>query len=472
MTRYHILVRRRILLASFLTLAALSSACSSTSDPPATLVILSGQETDAFTRAPVPDHVTVRAVDLNGNASDLVSVPWPAESFDIGDLNNSQIAAFQASLDDAASTPLLFGQSVYYALGSLSGYEIPLFVGRTGAWSRPTGALPVARSRGVVGVIGAEFLVFAGGDNVLDTAGDAASSASIAAYDLAAWDAVDVSLELPRSPASMPVVLNEYALLINADGATWFDFATYDQAEATAPDGMTFADLAGGQVVYSADGVAYVVAGTRGTEASDAVLRVGTDLSLTPLHLRTPRRGASAVWTQDRGLVVLGGSDAGAGVEVLADDASEFVELAFPADATEGAGAAVLASDRLIVAGGKAPDNTAAPSRSIDLSCASSCAAGVVQAPLPLPSHDVSAYVVGSDAVLVIGEETLADATQRTAAYLLEGLGTTPSLTEVPLREPRSGAISIALMGDMVAVAGGYDSSSQPVRSIEVFPGK
>ncbi len=444
--------------------------CSSAAPSPATIVILAGQESDAFTRAPVPDHLTIDAVGIDGTSKQIARVAWPVDSFDIGDLDKSQTAAIAASLEDSADRPLLRGQTLYYSLATLYGHDVPVFVGRVGEFSRPPGALPIARSGGALGIISSQFLVVAGGSATLDANGSAVPASTISAYDLGAWNVVSASLQLPRSPTAMPIVLGEYALLIDETGATWFDFATHDQAEATAPAGVSFADVSGGQVVFGDDGSAYVVGATRSSAASDVVLRVRTDLTLEAEHLNTPRKGASATWLSGHGLVVAGGAASGAGIEVLSQDASAFSNLAFPSDATSGAGAAGIDADRIVLVGGLNPaDSSPSSTRLVDVSCTSTCAAAQLDASPPLPVVNAAVYAVDTHAVLLVGDEQQADASSRTAAFLLEGIDSTPSITEVALREPRQGALSVPLMGNTVGVLGGYSADGTPVRSLEVF---
>jgi len=464
-------VRNRIL-RCLVGVCLLASACSSEDKPQATIVIVAGQEADAFTREPVPDHLTVRRVDLDGRAADLVTVAWPVDSFDIGDLSQSGVAAIQVSLQDNANRPLLRGQTVYYSLWTLAGYDVPVFVGRVGELSRPPGTFSFGGHDALVGVVGAQYLVVTGGTDTKDAAGSSASPAYLDAYDLAAWDAVPVSVELPRTPTAMPIVLGQYALIINDAGATWFDFGTYDQAEATPPDGMSFADVSHGQVVYAPDGTAYVVGGTRTTAASDWVLRIGTDFELSSRRLTAPRLGACATWVPDVGLLVAGGSATAAGAELLAHDASGSTVLGYAPDPTVGAGVVALEGARVLMAGGLDPSSLgSAATRTFDLSCTGTCTVEAIDASPPRPLTNARAFRIDEQSVLVVGEEQGTGAT-RTAVYEIAGLGGTPGIVEVNLREPRTGATAVALMGNMVGVLGGLDASGAAVRSLEVYPGR
>jgi len=471
MPRYHILVRNRIL-RCLIGVSLLALGCSSKDKPQATIVIVAGQEADAFSRKPVPDHLTVRSVDLDGRATDLVTVGWPTDSFDIGDLSQSGVAAIQVSIEDSASDPLLRGQTVYYSLWTLEGYDVPVFVGRVGELSRPPGSFSFSRRNALVGVVGAQYLVVTGGADTKDAAGSSVSPASLDAYDLAAWDAVPVSVTLPRAPTAMPIVLGQYALIIDDAGATWFDFGTDEQTQATPPDGMSFADVSNGQVVYAPDGAAYVVGGTRTTAESDVVLRIGTDFALSLRRLSAPRLGACAMWVPDVGLVVAGGSATAAGAEILASDASVSTALGYPPDPTVGAGIVALDDARILMAGGLDPSSVGgAATRTLDLSCTGACKAETIEATPPLPLAGARAFRITEQRVLLVGEEQAAGAT-RTAVYEIAGLGGTPTIMEVGLREPRTGATAVALMGNMVGVLGGLDASGAAVRSLEVYPGR
>lgn len=458
---------------ALLSLAALASlnGCSSSTDPsPTMLVLLPGQETDAFTRSPVPDHVTVRTIDGDGNVKTLVTAPWPASAIDLGTLDQSLIASFEVEASDAAGKTLLRGRSVFFGLWSLAGYEVPVFTSRIDESSRAPGSLPIGRRGGVASVVGGRFIVSAGGTNCRDALNASLEAARISAYDLELWGPANPVLALPRSPLSMAVVASDFGLIVDASGASWYDFLTTDTVTPTAPNGTSFADIAGGATVFAPDGTAYIVGATRDGAPTKTVLVVAPTLTLSAVQLSTARAGAAATWVPGAGLVVIGGSPDGPGVEVLAASDGAFVSLPYPGDSNVGAGAAPVDATHLVLAGGTdASGSTPAPTRTIDLACAAACVPTALSVTFAKPVVPASVFSLGSNAALVVGEELAEGNSTRTAAFLLESLAGTPTLREVPLREPRSGAIAVPLWDGTVGILNGEDPAGTSVRSVEVI---
>ncbi|MBI5531101.1 MAG: hypothetical protein HY898_00195 [Deltaproteobacteria bacterium] len=461
----------RVRLPIFALLLSLH-ACS-TSKPNATLVLIPGQETDAFTREPKPTQLKIHAVSIAGEKQTLASMPWPTGTFDIGDLPTDQFAALEAVGSTAAGDAVVRGRTLPMALGSLDGAEVPLFMGRVGEMARPPGSLPVSRTRGVAGIVGGLYLVTSGGTDVLDASGAPVTAASAIAYDLGLWAPLQytASSNLPRTPLTMAIVSLHFGLLIDAQGATWIDFDTTENVEATAPAGMTFADVAGGVPVLGEDGAAYVVGATRaGGTPTAAVLRVGSDLSLSALTLTAPRAGASAAWSSGKGLVVAGGNASAPGVEWLATDATQFVALPFAPDPVAGGGATTLDATHVLLAGGVDDKGAPAPARMIDPSCASACSAQAISGSEATALEAASAWALSATKALVVGTAPAAqpDAGQtRVVMVSLNALAATTKL--VVLREPRIGATAAALPMGTIAITGGKSPSGQAVRSVELF---
>lgn len=445
---------------------ALATGCSSQEDPTATIVLTAGQELDAFTREPVPVRLELDAVSLTGASEPILEIAWPARGFDIGDYDPDRIVAFEAFGRDASGQTVVRGASVFHLLWTLDGAEVPLFMGRVGELSRPAGQLPVTRSGGTAAIVDARFVVSAGGSEVRDADGAQLEPATFGAYDLGAWNASPARAALPRSPASLAVVMGRYALVVDDAGASWFDFASYAVGDAEPPEGFTFGEVSGGRVISGTDGEIFVVGPTRTDAPSAAVLRIDGDGQLSAVRLSVPRQGAAAAYVPGRGLLLAGGHETEPGVVLLGPGATSFVALPYAADPVRGAGAALLDESRVVLAGGSDAGAPAA-TRVVDPACSAECAATVLGDP-PLAAGIPHAWArsTGPDEVLVVGE---GDGDAGTRVLRLVGLDTTPRFEEVVWREPRAGATPVAIFGRSVAMVGGVRPDGSGVRSIEVY---
>jgi len=462
------LLRRFALLSSGMLLSC-ALGCSSTETRTATLVLDHGKEADAFTKDPRPTKLIVNGVTASGNTDQLVSRSWPSGGFDIGDLDPDQTMAFEVLGVDATGATVVRGASVYFNLWSVEGVELPLFVGRTREMSRPTGALPMSRRGGVVGMVASRFIVHAGGTDVTDDAGQPVSGAVFDAYDLGWWRASGATYELPRTPQTMAIALGQFALLIDDLGASWFDFASYDVADATPPEGMSFSEVAGGDVVYGPDAESYVVGATRRAGSpTNAVLRLDPDGTLTGIRLGTARAGASAAWVTDRGLVVTGGEAQAPGAEVLASGATAFAVLPQPPDETQGAASVGLEDGRLLLVGGLRGSDVAS-SRVLDLSCLADCVPTELTDLGPVGIERGHAFTTRNDEVLVVGDQAGVAVDPPTKVMRLSGWASTPVAAEVPLRDARTGAVPIPIYGGAIAIVGGVSPGGGRQTGIEIY---
>lgn len=447
-------------------IVCLAASCSTEEPVTATIVLTAGLEDDAFTREPAPARLELHAVATSGSMQKIVDTTWPAGGFSIGEYDPNQVFAFEAAGKDTTGQTILRGATIYHALWLIDGTDVPLFMARVGEIGRPDGLLPIAREGGVAAIVDGRFIVSAGGSEARNIDGTSADPATISAYDLGQWTASSVKQTLPRTPESFVMVLGRYGLFIDDAGASWFDFATYDSADAVAPDGMEFGEVAGGLVVPG-DEETYVVGPARSPDApSTAVLRVATDGTLSVARLATARSGAAAAYVSGRGLVIAGGHETEPGVLLLQPEASAFAALGYPADPVRGAGAADIADERLVLAGGF-DDATPAPSRVIDLTCLSACAATEIGTGLePLGLTATWIHATSEDEVIAIGADA-ADGT--TAVTRIGGLRATPFVEDVPLKEPRRGAVPVRLFGRAIALVGGLGSAGEGVHTLEVY---
>jgi hypothetical protein len=432
-------------------------------------VLVPGHETDAFTREPKPTRLDINLISSAGVRT-AASMPWPSGTFDVGDLSPDEFAAFEAVGRNAQGEALLRGRTLPVVMGRLEGAQLPVFVGRVGEMARPPGYLPATRSGGVAGVLYGQVAVFTGGFDAVDGSGAQLSPSTAAGYDLGVWAPLSTLAVLPRAAQSMAIVGQQYALLLDAGGATWLDFDTAAEADAVAPSGLSFDQVAGAAPVMDDDGGAWLVGATRQGAAGSAVLRVNRQLTLQAYTLSAPRNGAAVAWVTGRGLVVVGGSDTAPGVEVLAPGSSEFVALPFAPEPLEGAAATALDGNRLLLAGGSDPQGTPMPARTLDLACSSSCTpqslAGTENAAL----SSASAWTLSPSRALVFGTAPGgAPDAGNNCVVVVKVLGTTGQAEAIPLREPRTGATALALPTGQVAVAGGRSPGGQPVRTLELF---
>ena len=424
------------------------------------VAITVGYETDAFQQDPAVERVVVQALQVNGDVFASAETT-PGGSFDLGDIDDITPLRFEVSGYSSDGTLRVRGRSLTINVAQLLGDELPVFAQRVDQWARPPGTIEHAHTGGVAASLGERYLMHTGGQVV----GDTVSPGGIAFYDLLAWGGA-LGGELDNIPESLVLSANgDAALFIDDNGARWIDFSNNAITPVEAPDGLgTFAAVAGGKTIVG-DGLTYVVGGTRSDEASDKVLIVGDDFSLSAVSLTAPRQGASASWLEDVGLVVAAGSDTAAGIEVLSATATSFAPRAFPPDATTGAAAiADVLPGQLLLAGGllAADDATI---RRFDLGCASDCLPVANDNQLPLPLDDAQAFGWTGGDVVVLGH---AASDNLLHTYLLSASG---GVRELTLREPRRGARAVGAPNGTLSLIGGELVSGEPALTVEsLFP--
>ena len=278
------------------------SACSST--PTATFTVTTGEETDAFSRAPAPTTLVVDVLDLAGNAQEVARAALPADTLALGDKGRTDVGAIRVTALDATGKALLRGETLYVQFGALEDSPLEVFVQRLGELARMPGGSAVLDGPKLA-VTNARYVVAASGTDVL-------------VYDLLLLRALPGIPAFPR-PARSLVTFGTAAIVIDEQGATTVDLSTAQTADLAAPAGGTFAEVAGGSTVTAPDGSAYVVGGTRTSGGlSQRVLAISKDGAVAFATLAVPREGACATWVEGRGLVVVGGNAVGAGANATA----------------------------------------------------------------------------------------------------------------------------------------------------------
>jgi hypothetical protein len=417
---------------------------------------VTGEETDTFSRTPAPAQLEVDAIDSSGKSTHLATVALPATTIDLGKLDVNTIATVTVSGVDASGNALIRGASLPFEFGALDGLTVPLFVQRTGELARMPNPLSDARQAPALSIVQNQYLFVAGGD-------DAALGQTTQFYDFADLTPFSAPPRVPRVPRSLAFV-GPAALLIDEQGGTYFDFSSNAYADAKAPAGGSFADVAGGATVVASNGVEYIVGGTRttGGETARVLIVDPSDTSVSTDYLgklswgtlTAPRFGATATWAPDRGLVVAGGSATAVGAEIVpALPTTTGVALPFPPDPSMGAGSTLLDSTTgILVAGGVGPFGDDAGARVLSLGCQSMCTPTKWSA-LPLPVTSAQAFTVDPANAVVVGN----DKAGLTHVFRL----TSTSATEIPTKVPHKGARSaVSPLGNIIVVGGAPEIES------------
>lgn len=434
-----------------------ASALLGCDDPKALSVeITTGLETDAFDQDPAVTQVSITAIDAAGGEL-LTTRADPGGSFTLGELPIDQLVRFEVTGRDADGDVRMRGRSLSFVLGALESEVFPVFAQRVDAWARPPGQLPASHEDGLAAVLGERYLVLTGG-----TAIDGEAT-TVQFYDMLSLGGVTGG-ELTFAPRSMAVVeggralvlvADDQAVLLNFDDGTSFDLAL--------PEGLgAFAQVAGGQAVVGATAT-FIVGATRDGEPSDRVLVIANDGTLSAAQLNTPRTRAAATWIDEIGLVIAGGSDQGAGVEVVADGEADADDVPFDPDPVAGAVATLGPGGEQILLLCGSDANGPAPVRVLDLDCGGSCVAEPLTAAID-PLTDCTAHA-SDERVFLTGH----DENGLMASLLIDAIADT--VVPLPLREQRRGArVVVAPNGTLAILGGAHPDGSAAVTVEMLFP--
>jgi hypothetical protein len=443
--------------AALVLLTPVASGCSADT-PTLHLDVTVGLEKDAFSQDPKVVSVKVRGLDPVSDVEVVSATTAPGGALDFGEVDSDAQLSFVVTGADAQGTTVMRGRSLGAIPVSAVTGDIPLFAQRVNQWARPPGGLPQTHTGGVASVAAERYLVLGGG---VINQGD--KTDEVEAYDLFAFGGLALG-GIKSQPETM-VPRGSSVLFASHKSAESVDFGSGEGVAISPPEGLSsYALIAGGQPIDATDGRTFVVGGTRPTEPTKSVLIAAADGTLSAINLNEARAGAAAVWIEGVGLVVVGGSATGAGVEVLGLKSTSFAKLAFPPDATVGAGAVLDGASAVVLVGGTL-DGAPAPIRRLDPTCVDACAAKVVTGSDPsVALTSVHAYTLGGGRILAVGEAITSP--PQTHSFLLQ-LGT--SATELPLREPRSGAAVIPAPNGTLALVGGTLLDGKPALSVELF---
>ena len=215
------------------------------------------------------------------------------------------------------------------------------------------------------------------------------------------------------------------------------------------------------------DDTQYIVGATRNSdEPTDQVLRVDTDGTLRLLRLSTPRLGAAAAIV-DGQLLVVGGSETGAGAEVTNAGGTAFIELGYPSDARRGAAVVVPPDTKVaILAGGHDPETDEISGfRTLDLDCSEDCAE-VEIANAEFGFERPRLFALSDRQLLAVGE---VPDTGETKVFTFD-IGVGRAFEEVPLRTPRRGGSAFLLPNGQIGILGGKAlENNAAASSLEVY---
>ncbi len=444
-----------------LTVSLLALAASCGDPPELALEVTTGHESGVLSEDPAVSEIKIVAKSVDGEVRREAKAA-PGGSFDLGEVPDTAIMTFTLTGTSSDGTVMARGRSVSVPIGSIDAEVLSLFIQRQDRFARPPGELVRSHVHAPGGILAERFLVLTGGDSAVGAAGPADPKTGDY-YDMLGLAGSESSANLPITAKSL-VSRGDTLLLIGENRAVRAQLTSDQTIEMTAPDGLTFADVEGGLTVEMPSGTTLVVGATRPEGATNAILAVDSEGVLSALTLALPRAGAAATYIDGIGVVVVGGSADGAGVEVIGDDLS-VTTRPFPADATTGAAAFTFGEERLALVGGRVA-GAPAPTRIFLLSgegCVVDCMPELV------PAADLQAiagrgrgFALESGA-LVVGES---DAGETLAFHvsIVDGV-----VSPLPLREPRFGATPIPAPNGTLAIAGGVTDAGLPVRSVETY---
>ncbi len=441
-------------LAALPLLLAMLNACGTDSVPAGKLKPTMGQETDTLTRSPRVTRFQSKHVAKSGKVTKLGDQAKVPDEFE---LNASEAGVYSLTGTDGSGEVLLVASSLSIVDSDMAGTEVPWLLTRRDIGTRPAGSFQLT-----LGKHPAVTLI--GGHVLWAMAGESASSVATDGYDLAWFGHVAApngldALTCPNPPCLFrPFVAftDIYGLGISGADAVVFDASTGDSVALLAPSSLKdWSSQAGGITLTDADASTWLIGPARQTSASSAVVHITTAQAPVSHQLTAERQGAAAALVPGYGLVLVAGSKTGAGLEWLEGAAKRLTALPYPPDATSGAGLLVADDTHVLRLGGRLATGKAAPTLRYALDCSKACVAEPVPA-LNLELDAVRVYGSGSSQLLV-GE----DPKGVTRLYRYDG----SKLTEVALREARSGASAVALPTGQLALIGGVNPETQTARS-------
>jgi hypothetical protein len=441
-----------------LVVPTIAAACGQNDLPNPLLYLTTGEEKEAVTYDGV-ERFEIERIDASDDADRIVRAEALPKTLDLGAAGEYR---FRARAFDVNGVRVAAGGTLTLDLANLKGSSIPLFMARTDRASRPSGELELMAGAYPPAAVlnGTLVWVMRGGSDSMTTD----------SYSFALWqqntppDAFE-SIECPRSPcelANLVISGGIYAVAIAKKWAYAMDAAHYIGRELEAPDDLeSWANVAGGRVLTGANETSLLVGPTRLEDATDYLVKFEDAAQTTVYRLNTPRAGASVLSEPDIGVVVAGGSDQGAGVEVLRPKKDTFASLDYPSDPVVGAALAVQNEHRLLRMGGLTPAGDPAPTVRIELECDGDCQLEPQPDLVVLARRAQGYYDADTGVTIVVGE----DADGVTVAYRFDGQSL--STIDFPKASRHRQATALELPNQQLLLVGGLDpDTGDPVASL------
>jgi hypothetical protein len=442
--------------------ASFAFACSSSKYPNAMLTFTQGQEDDTF------DGVAEFEIRrIHGEKSEkLVRAKELPESIDLGKSGTYQ---YVGTGYDADGNRIAEGRTLYASPGDLVGAEIPMFFARTDRATRPNGAFAMPPKQNPLAAVFGDSHVWLFDDSSEDTM--ETDTYTISYWEQSTPPTAYASMACTKVPCNLRnllvvgsvnaiVVADKWAFLISGTEG-WG--AKYELPE----DLDAWTDVTGGRVLPGGNSSAILFGPTRLDDATDKILALDGYGNPTVLSLKNKRAGAAIAFEEDIGMVMVGGSTEGAGVEQMRGDDDAFVELPYPADPVIGAALVMEDGSHLLRVGGLTPDGSAAPTVRIDLECTENCAYE------PVSDLNVDLRVAQSyfdpitSHTLVVGED--ADGVTQVYRYFDGQI----SAIEIPNEQKRVHALALELPNQQLGLIGGTepgdDTQSRSALSVIAF---
>ncbi len=406
-------------LSRCLFLLPLVAACGGGDTPSSVLSLVTGDETDAFTRTPAPTEVVVLKVE---DGAEVARATLPRGDLALADVLNEELLNLRIEARDASGGPLLVGFAGPIQGSELSGRALPVLVSRTFEFARLPGDV-TSRKNPQVAVVDRRYLAIA--DETSDTTD---------LYDLLSLAPLPRPPKLPRAPKTL-VPTGTKLIVVSDSGASTFDLADSTTKSVSLP--LDPSEILGARSAVGSNGVTLVVGNT--THASTKILRVAKDGTLSALDLAVPRLHPAITFVGGIGFIIVGGGDpAAATIEVLPEDGSatfplSYVDVIGANVATNAIGSTLLLTDGASV-------------RSFDLTCRTTCVSRTWAAALvPFRPQTILPHP-GTDRATIVGTKDDGE----TVAVAIDNA----VVTAVPFRVPHFGATYASFDGRHYFVGG------------------
>jgi hypothetical protein len=463
-------MRKTTLLA--LPIVALLAACSEADVPNGVLFFTSGQDTTTFDGV---DHFTLERIDSSGKSKRLFKKDELPETYDMGTTGTYR---FRATAFDAEENALARGETLQQDVSTMGALEVPIFLSRTDRTTLADDNFAVAPGEHPkVELIGTSALWL--------WANPSSDYITTDGYNYAYWQQVDPigssvdfsELECPSTPCvwqTLVLVGGYVAVAISDEWAFWVDEYHETSNDYDLPEGLgSFANVAGGRVMRGASGTAFLLGGARVGEPTNFNLSFANTGLSTVIMSNTPRAGAASLFETDVGLVLVGGSATGTGVERIASGGTEFTALNYPPDAVTGAALVREDATHVLRVGGKNADGiTPAETVRIDIACALEACAAESLPELSVALNGAQSYWDPESGDSIIVGETDEGLTSVYRYGTASGIGVLTPI-EIPTDQARLHASAIELPNRKVALIGGMDpsrpTSSRSIISVVSF---